>query len=269
MTSIRYLVPVLMPFLSLGTLAVGSVSMAYAIPERAVSSAAPLTSETIIVAQVSASRAADCGQIKQFIAETSRSTALPQLTNDPNSVAEKVAQIDAVIKLIDGYSSRLQAMPLTDPQIKQLRTRYVSGFQEGRQFLLSLRNAVAAEDEAALNQAMEKLAKAFATAAELDKQLQKYCGFSFSNPNSSSSPSRSPSRQQPTRRPAPQAQRPSSAAQRNAQTQQLNTQLQAAVNAKDWNRAIQIVDRLIVLHPERANELRQYRARLVQIRNAQ
>jgi len=42
----------------------------------------------------------------------------------------------------------------------------------------------------------------------------------------------------------------------------LNAQLQQAVNAQNWSRAIQIVDRMILEYPENADQLRAYRARL-------
>ncbi len=101
---------------------------------------------------------------------------------------------------------------------------------------------------------MERFLQNLESYAVLDESFRQYCGFA------SATPGQSPTRQQPRR--------PSTTTQQNTQTQQLNTQLQAAVNAKDWNRAIQLVDRLIALHPERASELQRYRARLVQLRNA-
>ncbi|MCS6815331.1 MAG: hypothetical protein NZ772_17390 [Cyanobacteria bacterium] len=51
-----------------------------------------------------------------------------------------------------------------------------------------------------------------------------------------------------------------------SQVAQLNSQLQAAVSARDWDRAIQIVDRMIVLFPQRSAELLNYRSRLESLR---
>jgi regulator of sirC expression with transglutaminase-like and TPR domain len=42
--------------------------------------------------------------------------------------------------------------------------------------------------------------------------------------------------------------------------------LQAAVEAKDWDRAIQVVDRMIVLFPQQSAELAAYRSRLESLR---
>lgn len=72
-------------------------------------------------------------------------------------------------------------------------------------------------------------------------QIAANCATSLSNPPQPASPPRS-------------------------QAPDLNAQLQQAVNARDWNKAIQVVDRMVVLYPERANELKAYRARLESLR---
>jgi hypothetical protein len=163
--------------------------------------------------------------------------------------------MDSMLSLLNSYIGRLQGMQLTDPQVRQFRGRYVTAFQEIRQFLQTVRTAGLQADEAMFNQAMERFLRNLESYGVLDESFQRYCGFATTTPR------QPPTQQQPSR--------PSTTTQQNRQTQQLNTQLRAAVNAKDWNRAIQLVDRLIVLHPERASELQRYRARLVQLRNAQ
>jgi hypothetical protein len=50
------------------------------------------------------------------------------------------------------------------------------------------------------------------------------------------------------------------------QASQLNAQLQSAVNARDWDRAIQIVDQMMVLFPQQSAELAAYRSRLEALR---
>lgn len=47
---------------------------------------------------------------------------------------------------------------------------------------------------------------------------------------------------------------------------QLNDQLRQAVDAKNWNQAIRVVDRMIVLFPEQASDLQAYRRRLEALR---
>jgi len=148
-------------------------------------------------------------------------------------------------------------MQLTDPQVKQFRTRYITVFQELLEFVRTEQQAIDQEDEELATKTAQSLFKRLESYAALDQSFGQYCGFGAARP------SRSPSNpQQPTRR-------PSQTTQRDTQTQQFNAQLKQAVEAKNWAQAIQIVDRLIVLHPERANELSQYRARLVQLRNSQ
>lgn len=51
-----------------------------------------------------------------------------------------------------------------------------------------------------------------------------------------------------------------------SQVVQLNSQLQAAVTARDWERAIQIVDQMMVLFPQQSAELVNYRSRLESLR---
>ncbi len=59
---------------------------------------------------------------------------------------------------------------------------------------------------------------------------------------------------------------PAASAPTPTQAAQLNAQLQAAVEAKDWDRAIQVVDRMIVLFPQQSAELAAYRSRLESLR---
>jgi len=59
---------------------------------------------------------------------------------------------------------------------------------------------------------------------------------------------------------------PAAAAPTPDQATRLNTQLQAAVAARDWDLAIQVVDRMIALFPEQSAELTTYRSRLESLR---
>ena len=45
----------------------------------------------------------------------------------------------------------------------------------------------------------------------------------------------------------------------------LNTQLNSAVNGKDWNLAIQVIDRLIIAAPDQSSKLKDYREKLKQM----
>lgn len=48
----------------------------------------------------------------------------------------------------------------------------------------------------------------------------------------------------------------------------LNLKLQESVQAQNWGQAIQIIDQLLIATPERAAELKPYRARLLQLQQA-
>lgn len=260
----------LLPIVSLGIVAVSPLSLAHGKPRQPSLAAesgleSGLMSGSRVLAQANNSRRADCERLGQFLNQaTAGFTAIANANN--TSPQQALAQIDRMIDLLNGYINQVQQMPLTDPQVRQFRNRYLSAFQEVRQFAQTVRSAARQNNAQAVEQELNNFLQKLDAYQTLDGSFQQYCGLAVTP---SSPPSRRPQttgRSTPsTRRPM----RPMSLAQRNAQTQQLNTQLRAAVEAKNWRQAIQLVDRLMVLHPNRTSELQKYRARLVQLLNAQ
>ncbi|MCS6814755.1 MAG: hypothetical protein NZ772_14470 [Cyanobacteria bacterium] len=253
----------LLPIVSLGIVAVSPLSLADGRQGQPVLAAeSRLTFGPTALAQTNNSRRADCERLGQFLNQaTDGFTTIANANN--TSPQQALAQIDRMIDLLNGYISRLQQMPLTEPQVRQFRNRYLSAFQEVRQFAQTVRSASRQNNSQAVEQELTNFLQKLEAYQTLDSSFQQYCGLAMATGSPTSR------RPQATRRSTPSTQRPMSVAQRNTQTRQLNTQLRAAVEAKNWRQAIQIVDRLMVLHPNRASELRQYRARLVQLLNAQ